>query len=51
MDYSPGFQFGHALSFQLANKIVDLTPDGLDQAMPPLNWVVRNALSAARVYS
>ncbi|APW44631.1 aspartate aminotransferase family protein [Rhodoferax saidenbachensis] len=30
MDYSPAFQFGHPLSFELANKIVELTPDGLD---------------------
>jgi beta-alanine--pyruvate transaminase len=30
MDYSPGFQFGHRLSFELANKITELTPDGLD---------------------
>lgn len=30
LDYSPGFQFGHPLSFQLANKLVALTPDGLD---------------------
>jgi len=30
LDYSPGFQYGHPLSFQLANKLVDLTPDGLD---------------------
>ena len=30
MDYSPAFQFGHPLSFELANKIRELTPDGLD---------------------
>lgn len=30
LDYSPGFQFGHPLSFKLANKIVELTPSGLD---------------------
>ena len=30
LDYSPGFQFGHPLSFQLANKLVEITPDGLD---------------------
>lgn len=30
LDYSPGFQFGHPLSFELANKLVELTPDGLD---------------------
>jgi beta-alanine--pyruvate transaminase len=30
LDYSPAFQFGHPLSFELANKIVELTPAGLD---------------------
>ncbi|NHB95732.1 aspartate aminotransferase family protein [Photorhabdus stackebrandtii] len=30
LDYSPGFQFGHPLSFQLAEKIVSLTPGDLN---------------------
>ena len=30
LDYSPAFQYGHPLSFELANKIRELTPDGLD---------------------
>ena len=30
LDYSPAFQFGHPLSFELANKLKDLTPEGLD---------------------
>ena len=30
LDYAPGFQFGHPLSFELANKLKALTPDGLD---------------------
>jgi beta-alanine--pyruvate transaminase len=30
LDYAPGFQFGHPLSFELANKIKELTPEGLD---------------------
>jgi len=30
LDYSPAFQFGHPLSFALANKIKELTPAGLD---------------------
>lgn len=30
LDYSPGFQYGHELSFELANKVVELTPSGLD---------------------
>jgi beta-alanine--pyruvate transaminase len=32
LDYSPAFQFGHPLSFALANKLKELTPDGLDYA-------------------
>ena len=30
LDYAPAFQFGHPLSFALANKIKELTPAGLD---------------------
>ncbi len=30
LDYSPAFQFGHPLSFALANKLKELTPAGLD---------------------
>ncbi len=30
LDYSPAFQYGHALSFELANKLKELTPAGLD---------------------
>ena len=30
LDYSPAFQFGHRLSFELANKLKELTPAGLD---------------------
>ncbi|SDT91591.1 beta-alanine--pyruvate transaminase [Pseudomonas pohangensis] len=30
LDYSPAFQYGHPLSFQLAEKITELTPEGLD---------------------
>ncbi len=30
LDYSPGFQFGHPKSFQLANKLKQMTPPGLD---------------------
>ena len=32
LDYSPSFQFGHPLSFELANKLKELTPEGLDYA-------------------
>ncbi|CAE6937533.1 MAG: aspartate aminotransferase family protein [Pseudomonadaceae bacterium] len=30
LDYSPGFQYGHPLSFQLAEQLAELTPEGLD---------------------
>jgi beta-alanine--pyruvate transaminase len=30
LDYSPGFQYGHPLSFALANKLKELTPKGLE---------------------
>jgi beta-alanine--pyruvate transaminase len=31
LDYSPGFQFGHPLSFELANRIVEHMPAGLNR--------------------
>lgn len=30
LDYSPGFQYGHPLSFQLAEKIAEMVPGELD---------------------
>lgn len=30
LDYAPAFQFGHPLAFELANRIKELTPEGLD---------------------
>lgn len=30
LDFSPPFQFAHPLAFELANKLVELTPNGLD---------------------
>jgi len=30
LDYSPAFQYGHPGSFQLANRIKEITPEGLD---------------------
>jgi len=30
LDFSPPFQFGQPLAFELANKLVELTPKGLD---------------------
>ena len=36
LDYSPAFQFGHPLSFELANKIVERMPAGLDHVFNDL---------------
>jgi beta-alanine--pyruvate transaminase len=33
LDYAPAFQFGHPASFELANKIKELTPPGLDHVL------------------
>lgn len=33
LDYSPAFQFGHPLSFEMANRIVERMPPGLDHVM------------------
>ena len=30
LDYSPGFQFAHPLSFELANRVVEIMPEGLN---------------------
>lgn len=52
LDYSPGFQYGHPLSFQLANKLVELTPDGLDHVFftDSGSETVDTALKIARAY-
>lgn len=31
LDYSPAFQFGHTKAFELAHRITELMPDGLDR--------------------
>ena len=31
LDYAPGFQMGHPLSFELASRVAALTPDDLDR--------------------
>jgi len=36
MEYSPAFQYGHPLSFELANKITQLMPEGLDRVFLPV---------------
>lgn len=30
LDYAPAFQMGHPKAFQLANRLVDVAPDGMD---------------------
>ena len=30
LDYAPAFQFGHPKAFELANRVKELTPEGLD---------------------
>ena len=30
MDYAPAFQMGHPIAFELANRLVDIAPDGMD---------------------
>ncbi len=51
-DYSHGFQYGHPLSFRLANKIVELTPDGLNHVFftDSGSETVDTALKIARAY-
>ncbi|GJM13260.1 MAG: beta alanine--pyruvate aminotransferase [Pseudohongiella sp.] len=52
LDYSPGFQYGHELSFQLANKVVDLTPSNLDHVFftDSGSETIDTALKMARAY-
>ena len=52
LDYSPGFQYGHPLSFELANKVVELTPAGLDKVFftDSGSETVETALKIARGY-
>ena len=30
MDYAPAFNFGHPAAFELADRLIEITPDGLD---------------------
>ncbi len=30
LDYAPAFQMGHPIAFELANRLVDVAPDGMD---------------------
>jgi beta-alanine--pyruvate transaminase len=33
LDYAPAFQMGHPKAFELANRLVELSPDGMDHGM------------------
>ena len=33
LDFAPTFQFGHPLAFELANRLVDIAPEGLEHVM------------------
>ena len=52
LDYAPAFQFGHPQSFALANKIKELTPDGLDYVFFTSSGseTVDTSLKIARAY-
>ena len=52
LDYSPGFQFGHPLSFELANKLKAFTPAGLDYVFFTASGseAADTALKMARAY-
>jgi beta-alanine--pyruvate transaminase len=52
LDYAPAFQYGHPQSFALANKIKELTPDGLDYVFFTCSGseTVDTSLKIARAY-
>mgnify|MGYP000750660065 CR=1 FL=1 len=52
LDYSPGFQFGQPKSFELANRIVELMPQGLNRVFftGSGSESVDTALKIARAY-
>lgn len=52
LDYSPGFQFGHPKSFELAHRVSELTPEGLDRVFftGSGSESVETALKIARAY-
>jgi beta-alanine--pyruvate transaminase len=33
LDYAPAFQMGHPKAFELANRLVDIAPDGMDHVL------------------
>jgi beta-alanine--pyruvate transaminase len=52
LDFSPSFQFGHPLSFALANRMRDFLPDGLDHVFFTSSGseAADTALKMARAY-
>jgi beta-alanine--pyruvate transaminase len=52
LDYSPAFQFGHAKSFQLAERITEFMPDGLNRVFYTNSGseAVETSLKIARSY-
>ena len=52
LDYSPSFQFGHPKSFELAHKISELMPDGMNRVFftGSGSEAVETSLKIARAY-
>ncbi|SKA73363.1 beta-alanine--pyruvate transaminase [Thiothrix eikelboomii] len=52
LDYSPGFQVGHELSFELANRLIEKTPIGLNKVFFTCSGseAADTALKMARAY-
>jgi beta-alanine--pyruvate transaminase len=52
LDYSPAFQVGHPLAFEVANRVKGMTPDGLDYVFLTNSGSesVDTALKMARAY-
>lgn len=52
LDYSPGFQFGHPKSFELAHKITELMPEGMNRVFftGSGSEAVETSLKIARAY-
>lgn len=52
LDYAPGFQFGHPLSFELANRVIEHMPAGLNRVFFTSSGseAADTALKIARAY-
>ena len=43
LDYSPPFQFGHPKQFELANRLAEIFPEGMNHVfltLAPRPWIV-----------